>query len=177
MSGLQVILTLGTGPGHLPRKQTLRIRTLTPRLPPQLQTDTVQCSFGFRMTHTTQMRLLEAKAPSMSLLRRLLEQLCLRLPGGVPPSPGIVEMVHRAPFSSAGPDPFRDHHPREGDSREHNAVVDLPAPVPPAQVTAAMTIYVTRQGDIHLPGFIRYFPPERHLRYKAPARKSPANIM
>lgn len=86
-------------------------------------------------------------------------------------------MVRRAPFSSTGPDPFRDHHPKGEDSREHNAVVDLPAPVPPAQGTAAMTIYVTRQGDIHLPGFIRYFPPERHLRYKAPACKSPENIM
>lgn len=64
-------------------------------------------------------------------------------------------MVRRAPFSSTGPDPFRDHHPKGEDSREHNAVVDLPAPVPPAQGTAAMTIYVTRQGDIHLPGFIR----------------------
>lgn len=76
-------------------------------------------------------------------------------------------MVHRAPFSSAGPDP------RAEDSREQKAMVDLP----PAQVTVSMNIYVTRQGDIHLSGFIRYFPPERHLRYKAPARKSPANII
>lgn len=63
MSGLQVILPLSTASGHLRWKQTFRHQDSHPQVVSQLQTDTVQCSFEFRMTHTNQMRLPEAKVP------------------------------------------------------------------------------------------------------------------